>query len=99
MKKMLKEIKDDLSLLPLCTHRRPVEPVLMRRGEDDHHPRRSDHADQHGRHPPLGLEQRLAPRRAQSQVPVVPAAAQHHRLSEVRNETNAPPCWCHIYYR
>lgn len=67
-----------------CTCRRPVEPLLVRRGEDDHYPGRSVHADQHGRHPPLGLEQRLAPRRTQGQVPVLPAAAQHHRLSEVR---------------
>lgn len=68
----------------------------MRRREDDHHPRRSVHADQHGRHPPLGLEQRLAPRRTQSQVPVLPAAAQHHRLSEVSNESNAPSAECAV---
>ncbi|KAI3366140.1 hypothetical protein L3Q82_009963, partial [Scortum barcoo] len=42
-----------------------------------------DHADQHGRHPPLRLEQRLAPRRTQSQVSVVGAAAKHHRLPEI----------------
>lgn len=70
----------------------------MRRGEDDHHPRRSEHADQHGRHPALGLEQRLAPRRTQGQVPVVRAAAQHHRLPEVSNETNAPVCCCYESY-
>ena len=70
----------------------------MRRGEDDDHPRRSEHADQHGRHPALGLEQRLAPRRTQGQVPVVRAAAQHHRLPEVSNETNAPVCCCYESY-
>lgn len=78
------------SWLAPCAHRCPVEPVLVWRREDDHHPWRSVHADQHRHHSPLGLEQHLAPGRTQSQVPVVPPAPQHHRLLEVSNESNAP---------
>lgn len=80
-----------LTYFTVCIHCRcPVEPLLVRCGEDDHHPRCSDHADQHSGHPPLRLEQCFSPWRAQSQVPVLHAASQHHRLPEVRNKSNGP---------
>lgn len=71
-----------------CRRRGAMEPVVMWRGEDDNHSGRLNNSDQHCDHPSLGMEQLHLRRRPQAEVPLLPGAEEHHRLSEVHHLMN-----------
>lgn len=79
-----------VTYFPLCAspHRGSVEPVLMRCPEDDDHPGRLSNSDQHCDHPAVGMEQRHLRWWPQAQVPLLPGAEEHLRVSEVRRVMN-----------
>lgn len=73
--------------VPVCVFllRGAVEPFVVRRSQDDNHPGRLIHSDQHCDHPSLWLEQLHFRRRPQAEVPLLPRAEEHQRLSEVNH--------------
>lgn len=63
--------------------RRVVEPVIVRRPEDAHHPGRPGGPDQRRHHPPLGLGHVAPPGGPQAAPALLPGAPQRHRLPQV----------------
>lgn len=74
-----------------------VEPFVVRRSQDDNHPGRLIDSDQHCDHPSLRMEQLHFRRRPQAEVPLLPCAEEHQRLSEVNHLMitlgTSPPLW------
>lgn len=69
---------------PLCLScRSPLEPLVLRRSQNAHHPGHPGGVDQRGDHPPLRLGKFTPAGRSENTAPFLTGAAKRHRMPQV----------------